>query len=438
MIRQVTIDIEQRYTLPENLKIVKFKEVYIAIAVETACWIVLDNDSQLKFFNLLRDKTIKESLDEFDGDMNDARWVLTQIEARQFCSDECHPFKEQVCMIYLTNKCNLRCPHCFLSAGEAKQNEMSTDEIFSLIGNLAANGFKEVTFSGGEIALHPRLTDIVDCAYRHGMDVSLLTNGILWDRRMVEQVADKIASVQISIDGFSEEENSRMRGAGNFEKALETVDLFMEKGVRTQVAMTPYPDDTLKGKIAEFAKFAKSLKARYGNSNRLKIVFTSGFMDGREISLSRQQRDAYSDTMNHVIQEYLEEDAKDYPFILDHQQRKIMTNCSYGCPNISSDGDVYICSRSGLKPVANIRTHTMNEIMDISRRASALSEINNLEPCNRCHLKYICGGGCRIDEFPAMKTGPYKLDRAPGRECNESVKNEFYELMIRTNKLIFQ
>lgn len=438
MVRQIEIDIEKRYDFPKNMEIIHYKGKHIVIAVETACWIVLENKGQLNFFNSLRDRTIKSAIENFGGEIKDAQWVLIQIEARQLCSMECVPFKEQVCMIYLTNKCNLRCPHCFLSAGIAKQQEMSDAEIIKLIGDLADYGINEITFSGGEVALHPNLIGIVNYAFSRKMSIRLLTNGILWTEQMVDDIADKISSVQISIDGFSEDENSKMRGAGNFVKALNAVDLFMKKGVRTQIAMTPYPDESLKDKVEQFADFAKSLKAKYNNSTQLKIVFTSGFMDGRDISLTKQERDNYSDIMNNVMQQYLEEDARDYPFILDHQQRKIMTNCSYGCLNISSNGDIFICSRAGLKPVANIRTHSMREIMNISKQAAALSEINNLQPCSTCHLKYICGGGCRIDEFPTMQSGPYKLDEVPIRKCSESVKNEFYDLMIRTNQLIFQ
>ena len=438
MIKQIEVDIDNKYDFPKNMEIIRHKEVYLVIAVDTACWIVLQNENQFNFFNALKGRTIRSAIEEFTGDINDAKSVLVQIEARQFCSTECIPFNEQVCMIYLTNKCNLRCPHCFLSAGLAKQAELSTEEIKDLIKKLSYFGIKEITLSGGEIALHKDLIEIIEFAYRNGISVRLLTNGVLWNERMVSDICNKVSSVQISIDGFSEQENAKMRGAGNFKKALNTVDLFMTKGVKTQIAITPYPDSSLRNKVLSYANFAKELKAKYKNSNQIKIVFTSGFMDGREITLTKDERDNYRDIMNSVTKEYLNEDARDYPFILDHQQRKIMTNCSYGCLNISSDGDVYICSRSGLKPVANIRTHSIEKIMDISRQAASLSEINNLEPCRDCHLKYICGGGCRIDEFPDMKTGPYKLDNRPKRVCDENVRKEFYDLMIRTNEQIFQ
>lgn len=438
MKKQVQIDIGKKYDFPNTIEVVKHKDVWLAIAVETACWIVLNNESQLAFFNLLRRKTIASSLEEFSGILQDAQWVLVQLEARQFCSNECHPYKETNCMVYLTNECNMRCPHCFLSAGTSKQNELSTEEIKNFLRNIKSNGINSVTFSGGEIALRPDLIDIIKFASLLDLSVNLLTNGVLWKDDMIKAVAPLIKSIQISIDGYCEEDNARVRGRGNFQKALKAVDGFMRHGVLTQIAITPMPDSALVSKMGAYAEFAKSLKAKYNNSPKLKILFTSGFMDGRSISLTSEQRESYRNTMNKVMNMYLNEDARDYPFILDHQSRRIMTNCSYGSLNIASDGDVYICSRTGLMPIANLRTDSMDEIMRKAKMAAELSEINNLQPCSKCHLKYICGGGCRVEEFPSMKTGPYTLKERPRRFCDKSIKEEFYDLMIRTNKHIFQ
>ena len=438
MKKQIKIDVHQKYEFPEHLEIVKHRDVWLVIAVETASWIVLDNEDQLNFFLLLKRNSIEKALDEFVGNLQNARWVLVQIEARQLCSKECHPYQETNCMVYLTNECNMRCAHCFLSAGIAKKNELSTREIKDFLKNIHSKGINSVTFSGGEIALREDLIEIIRYSFDLGLSVHLLTNGVLWTDKMITEVAPLIETVQISIDGYSEEENRRLRGRGNFQKALNVVDRFMEHNVKTQIAITPVPDEELKSKIPLYAEFAQSLKAKYNNSPNLKIVFTSGFMDGRSISLTPRQREEYKEIMNNVTKTYLNEDAKDYPFIIDHQERRVMTNCSYGSLNVASDGDIFICSRSGLKPIANLRTDNFDEIIRKARMAVDLSHINNLRPCSQCHLKYICGGGCRVDEFPSMKTGPYELKFRPERYCDESVKEEFYDLMIRTNQLIFK
>ena len=65
-----------------------------------------------------------------------------------------------------------------------------------------------------------------------------------------------------------------------------------------------------------------------------------------------------------------------------------------------------------------------------------LSNINNLPICNVCDLKYICGGGCRIDRFPQI------FNNAKNEQtkfcCSKEYKNFFYDIMIRTNNKFFQ
>lgn len=49
-----------------------------------------------------------------------------------------------------TNKCNLKCVHCYQDAEEATDRELSTDEGKKMIDEIARAGFKVMIFSGGE------------------------------------------------------------------------------------------------------------------------------------------------------------------------------------------------------------------------------------------------------------------------------------------------
>ena len=49
-----------------------------------------------------------------------------------------------------TNKCNLRCKHCYQNAGESRAEELTTAEARELIDGIVRAGFKIMIFSGGE------------------------------------------------------------------------------------------------------------------------------------------------------------------------------------------------------------------------------------------------------------------------------------------------
>lgn len=65
-----------------------------------------------------------------------------------------------------TNKCNLKCVHCYQDAEEATDRELSTEEAMKMIDEIAHAGFKIMIFSGGEPLLRPDIFDLVAHAAR--------------------------------------------------------------------------------------------------------------------------------------------------------------------------------------------------------------------------------------------------------------------------------
>ena len=51
------------------------------------------------------------------------------------------------------------------------------------------------------------LTSILQLAKELQLSITIMTNGILWTEPLVEQAAKCVSAIQISIDGFNEEEN---------------------------------------------------------------------------------------------------------------------------------------------------------------------------------------------------------------------------------------
>ena len=60
-----------------------------------------------------------------------------------------------------TNKCNLKCSHCYQDAGAAKEQELTTEEGKRLIDGIVRAGFKVMIFSGGEPLLRPDIYELV-------------------------------------------------------------------------------------------------------------------------------------------------------------------------------------------------------------------------------------------------------------------------------------
>lgn len=442
MKRTKEIDIEKYYKIPEDIRIVRYNQKIIVIAVETASWIILDNENQLYFFELLRKHSLKEAILLFQGEKIDIQNTIIQIEAKGFENTTVTHFIDTSIHLYLTNKCNMKCPHCYMYAGKENLNELTTEEVFNILRLFKKYGGTSIILSGGEITMREDLYDIVKYGYSQGLKMELLTNGVLWTNELIEKIYPYITRIQISIDGFSEEKNAEIRGRGNFEKALETLDKFIKKGISTELAITPLYTNDLKNEIEAYANFGRQLKDKYKKCD-FKVKYTTGLLDGREIHLSKEQKSDYTEIMNRVTSSYYGEDISDYAFINSHKKRFIFDNCSYGCLNISSTGDVYFCSRiPSIKPFANIRKDDFSRIVELSLLAQKLSNINNLKPCKDCELKYICGGGCRLKHFKDLVNCEdiehLDINTISPRNCDRKTKEEFYDLMIRTNHKLFE
>lgn len=436
------IDSQKIYSMPKNISIRQIDDAVLIIVPETANWIVLSSSVELEIFNFLRDgNTIMDSINRFGYESTQN--VIVQLEARRFCEKEIKrtgdEFKHM--HLYLTNKCNLRCPHCYMFSGIADKEELKTFEIVKLFRDFRDFGGSNVTLSGGEPTIRPDFDELVKEAFDLGLKVRVLTNGSLWNEQKIEALSPMLDSIQISIDGYSEESNSKVRGEGHFEKAINTIDLLLNKGVNLSIAITP-PYVELKDHLKDYAEFAIDLANNYKDKNIL-VKFSEGLLNGRDGCPTPSDNQDYFNSIQELRRRLHGENYEIISFAQAINHDIIMDNCMFGVFAIASNGDVYMCARTAdLKSVANVRTHSFYEIVKISKAAEQSTRIDLLRPCRDCDIKYICGGGCRIEEFPELvnRSSFDKIDfkMIPPRYCDKRMRDNIYSLMIKSNRYLFK
>lgn len=202
--------------------------------------------------------------------------VLDEIKGRHFY--ECMlPNDDRFSLrIYLTNACNLRCRHCFMYAGKAFRNELSYTEILHILKYSAANGCSEVIFTGGEVCLRKDLKHILAYAHGLGLYTQVLSNGTLWTPRSIRECSPYINEIQISIDGYDEDSNTYVRGAGAWQASMDTVKDFL-KTEKTFVNVIITPLYTLLQKYQNaYLNFARQLLENFGQKNFL-VMFAKEY-----------------------------------------------------------------------------------------------------------------------------------------------------------------
>ena len=130
----------------------------------------------------------------------------------------------------VTNRCNNSCKHCYAAYPNRDNSfEMNTDQAKRLIKDLKDNGCLRVSFSGGEPLLREDIIELIDCAKKNGMAVTLNSNGILVSKYLNE--LKKLDALAISLDGHPEHHNI-LRGKNSGEKAIEGIRQAVQFGIK--------------------------------------------------------------------------------------------------------------------------------------------------------------------------------------------------------------
>ncbi|NLG34755.1 MAG: radical SAM protein [Lentisphaerae bacterium] len=150
--------------------------------------------------------------------------------------------------LYLTNGCNLRCRHCWITPtvvhGQPRPGDgLDYDLLRHAVEEARPMGLTAAKLTGGEPTLHPRFLDIADALTDAGLDLTLETNGTLIDSSMAVHLHEKtsLKRVAVSLDSSDAQEHDAFRGLpGAFDAAVTGFRHLVAAGYRPQIIMSVY------------------------------------------------------------------------------------------------------------------------------------------------------------------------------------------------------
>jgi radical SAM protein with 4Fe4S-binding SPASM domain len=140
-----------------------------------------------------------------------------------------------------TNRCNLKCKHCYQDSEHAEiPDELTLEEKLAVVDQMKRHSVPMVAISGGEPTLSPDLIPVIERASAAGMHISIATNGTTLTPARCEELRDAgLRYVEISLDSVDAARHDAFRGIeGMWEKSVAGArNVVATEGLRLGIAM---------------------------------------------------------------------------------------------------------------------------------------------------------------------------------------------------------
>lgn len=311
-----------------------------------------------------------------------------------------HPIPETA-VLEITNRCNLRCPHCASNSGRPRPFEMSVPQLFAVIDDLRGIGCSRITMLGGEPLLHPQWFEIGEHVKQCGIALQIITNSLPMDdavRRKFRKLSPEV--IGISIDGATRETYLETRGVDKFDFCLDNLWRIRDDGIPA-AAITTFSRRNLHC----FDRFVE-LFADRGVIWQIQLANSMGKRFDDELKLNAEDFEFFVDRAIRVKRELstrlplqLTDDFGYFPYERWVPEFDLWEGCPAGSRviGIRSDGDVLPCLSLGDDFIAgNLLESTLREVWETSPQMRRFRRKHDFLTgrCKACPQAKRCLAGC--------------------------------------------
>lgn len=169
------------------------------------------------------------------------------FEIREQKSSQLHEIKHTIYKNYypsvisleVTDNCNLFCRHCYGEFGQKHSTQISKPNLLKLIKSLSEIGVLTIELTGGDPSIYLYASDAIEFAFESGIrSVMFLTNGVKFDRKLIETFVKYRDHMFVQIDLHSLDENYYdwfTQTKNNLPKVKENIDYLISRGVQVRV-----------------------------------------------------------------------------------------------------------------------------------------------------------------------------------------------------------
>ncbi len=304
----------------------------------------------------------------------------------------------------VTLRCNLKCSHCYINAGEKQfRDEMGTDAAKMLMHQIAEVSRPLLILSGGEPLLREDIFEIIRYGADRGLNIGMGSNGMLIDDDVARKLKDAgMSTVAISLDSSIPERHDEFRGVkGCWEHAVNAIGSLKRNGIQVQVNATVTRQNY--NEVDDIMSLAEDLGVE--NFHLFFLVPTGRGTNVEDIT-PRMYEDMITSTLAQTTKHKLNVKPSCAPQFMRvaKEQGVDMSRWVRGCMaglyycRIYPSGEVTPCPYLPIN-LGNIRERSFRDIWFNSEVFKALRDFDQLKgKCGKCEYQDICGG-CRARAY---------------------------------------
>ncbi|MCL1858460.1 MAG: thioether cross-link-forming SCIFF peptide maturase [Oscillospiraceae bacterium] len=345
----------------------------------------------------------------------------------------------------ISHDCNMNCEYCFAGKGdfgiENEKKLMDEQTGMNAINFLMqkSKGRKnlEVDFFGGEPLLNFEVvknivlnTRKLEKEYNKNVRFTLTTNGTLLNNEKIDFINENISNIVLSLDGLKETNDSMRKYNGGEGSYSEIVPLY-QKLVSERINKTgKYKDyyirGTFTGKNLDFVKDIIHMRELGFKNISVEPVVSEEYND---YAIHEEDLPVIFKEYENLAREIIRRDKNKtdifnfFHFNIDLENGPCFYKRAKGCGSgseylaVTPNGDIYPCHQfvgnekfklGNVNDNFNISDIKLNEnLMKIFYGNNIISN----QKCEKCWVKYFCGGGCSAnnEKFNNNIYSPYKI-----------------------------
>lgn len=335
-------------------------------------------------------------------------------------TDKGRRFGRMLLQWHVTERCNLRCAHCYQDGSPSQELEyqdllrivLQFHDLIKIRGKTIDGRVRgHITLTGGEPFVRRDFEEVLRhiAGERSWTSFAILTNGTLINDERARRLANlQVSYVQVSIDG-TQAAHDQIRGKGNFQLTVEAVKHLVRAGIRTVISFTAH-----QGNYREFTAVAElgcRLQASRVWADRLvpcgqgaDLAILSPEQTFEFFGIMRRARDSarrwrfcHTEVSMHRALQFLKGGCRPYHCTAGDTLLTVMPN-----------GDLYPCRRMPVR-VGNVMEKPLEQLYQDEFLRSLRNPHQVSQGCEQCVWRKLCRGGLRCLSY-ARTGSPFIAD----------------------------